>query len=263
MQRRDLAAIDRSTFTNPYVLGGAAVAFALLARWWWGESEERATERVVDESSDPIVPNVQQSFSYLTTTNFTPSLAKAFIASLPTLGQQYGQFMVDAGREFGVSPFLLAGIMEQETGYGACVGGRGSGPSCIGFNGQDRGLMQINDGYFPEFFAAVTADGTPYWADPKQNVRQGAKILASNMDYWRGKGGTDASDPRPLTDARKIAWYALASYNAGAGAVLKWVKRGQSPDRATYDRKYGETVLQRAKRIATATSIKAGGTGNV
>jgi soluble lytic murein transglycosylase-like protein len=208
-------------------------------------------------------------------TDFSPAQAAAFQQALPLAGQQYASLLVAAGRRHGLSPFILAGIMERETGYGAAGACRGKGPACIGSPNKknpDYGLMQINSMNLASYGISNT------WTDPAANIDAGARILKWTIGFFAGGGGSvvtvtgknalrfvttpgDKPDPRPFTDPRTLLWYGIAGYNAGPGNVIQAVASGRSPDAATTGNDYGAAVLQKAERIAADTALILSGQG--
>jgi hypothetical protein len=213
----------------------------------------------------------------LSASDFSPLEAQAFAEALPTAGQKYASLLVENGRRVGISPFILAGIMERETGYGAAGVCRTQGAACIGSpnaKNPDYGLMQINA-------INLKAQGiTQSWAEPAANIRAGANILRQTIDYFGQKGGGTVDFPawlaaklvvapgrkpdiRPVADARERLWYGLAGYNAGPFRVLQSVGAGRSPDAVTTGNDYGRGVLEKAERIAQRTAAILSGQGTV
>ena len=262
---------------SPWIIGGGSlIAVALLRRF------------AVRLSSDgPNVAPVQvgnRSIDPLVTTDLKTSEADLFAAALPNAGKEYAPLFVSVGREMGISPFLLAALMEKETFYGKASACKGRGPYCLGTAADDFGLMQINKAAHPDFFKKTAPDGTPYWAIPLESIRYGAKVLKQNIAYFSGKSGNvpckngvckvgprnaarfgvlpgSKDDPRPLTDRRLLYWAALAAYNTGAGNVVQALASGANPDATTWTGKYGRDVLEAAERIAAnmGQNLFAGG----
>jgi hypothetical protein len=217
----------------------------------------------------------------LSTSDFSALEAQAFAEALPPAGQPYARLLVENGRRVGISPFILAGVMERETGYGAAGACRSTGPACIGSpraKNPDYGLMQINA-------INLKAQGiTQSWAEPAANIRAGANILRQTIDYFAARvpppsnGKVDVPawlaaklvvapgnkpDPRPIADARERLWYGIAGYNAGSFRVLQSVAAGRSPDAVTTGNDYGRGVLEKAERIAQRTAAILSGQGTV
>jgi peptidoglycan DL-endopeptidase CwlO len=116
-------------------------------------------------------------------------------------GTPYASLFESAASKYGVSASLLSAVAKQESGYN---------PSATSAAGA-QGLMQL---------MPATADGlgvsNPY--DPAQAVDGAAKLLSSLMDRF---GRTDL---------------ALAAYNAGPGAVLRYGGVPPYPETTNYVR---------------------------
>lgn len=134
---------------------------------------------------------------------YTPSRGTQFSASLKgfTTGDpKVDSFIVDSGVRNGVDPMLLYAQMHQESSFKrAAVSPKGA-----------RGLMQLMPGTAARF-------GITNIFDPKQNIEGGARYMRFLLDAF---GGDVA--------------LALAGYNAGEGAVLKYGRR-VPPYRETQD----------------------------
>ena len=97
-------------------------------------------------------------------------------------------FIVDSGRRNAVDPLLLYAIMHQESTFKArAMSNKGA-----------RGLMQLMPG------TAVRFGVTSIW-DPKQNIEGGSRYMRFLLDMFDGN-----------------VQLALAGYNAGEGAVMKY-----------------------------------------
>jgi soluble lytic murein transglycosylase-like protein len=97
-------------------------------------------------------------------------------------------YIVDSGRRNSVDPLLLYSIMHQESTFKArAMSNKGA-----------RGLMQLMPGTAARFGV------TSIW-DPKQNIEGGTRYMRFLLDKFEG-------------DVR----LALAGYNAGEGAVIKY-----------------------------------------
>lgn len=100
-------------------------------------------------------------------------------------------FIVDAGRRHSVDPLLLYSIMHQESTFK---------PRAMSHKGA-RGLMQLMPGTAARFGV------TSIW-DPKQNIEGGTRYMRWLLDKFEGNVNL-----------------ALAGYNAGEGAVMKYGNR--------------------------------------
>jgi len=112
----------------------------------------------------------------------------------------------DAAREHGVDAQLLKAVIATESA------GRVTAQS----SRNAKGLMQLID-------STAAAMGVRNVWDPRQNVRGGAKYLSQMLERFQGN-----------------VEHALASYNAGPGAVDKY--QGVPPYKETQD--YVDRVLQ-------------------
>lgn len=109
-------------------------------------------------------------------------------------------YIVDSGKRNGVDPALLYAIMHQESSFKSrALSNKGA-----------AGLMQIMPGTAARF-------GVRDRYDPRQSVEGGARYMRFLLDYFGG-------------DVR----LALAGYNAGEGAVLRYGRR-IPPYRETQD----------------------------
>ena len=97
-------------------------------------------------------------------------------------------YILDSGRRNSVDPLLLYAIMHQESTFKArAMSNKGA-----------RGLMQLMPGTAARFGV------TSIW-DPKQNIEGGTRYMRFLLDKFEG-------------DVK----LALAGYNAGEGAVMKY-----------------------------------------
>jgi len=120
---------------------------------------------------------------HLTSMPINPSLG-GFTTGNPDIDG----FIVESGKRNSVDPLLLYSIMHQESSFK---------PGAISYKGA-RGLMQLMPPTASRFGV------TNIW-DPKQNIEGGARYMRFLLDLFDG-------------DVR----LALAGYNAGEGAVMKY-----------------------------------------
>ena len=123
------------------------------------------------------------SLVHLTSQPLNPSLG-----GFTTGNSDFDKFIVDSGRRNSVDPLLLYSIMHQESSFKA---------RALSHKGA-RGLMQLIPPTASRFGV------TNIW-DPKQNIEGGARYMRFLLDLFGG-------------DVR----LALAGYNAGEGAVMKY-----------------------------------------
>lgn len=123
------------------------------------------------------------SLIHLTNMPINPSLG-----GFTTGDAAVDSFIVDSGKRNSVDPLLLYSIMHQESSFKL---------RAMSYKGA-RGLMQL----MPS--TAVRFGVTNIW-DPRQNIEGGARYMRFLLDLFSG-------------DVK----LALAGYNAGEGAVLKY-----------------------------------------
>lgn len=142
--------------------------------------------------------NAVKKFTRLSNYTYTPP-AGALVELTgkpinPTLGDfttgntDVDRFIVDSGKRNSVDPLLLYSIMHQESSFK---------PRALSHKGA-RGLMQLMPGTAARFGV------TNIW-DPRQNIEGGARYMRFLLDLFAG-------------DVK----LALAGYNAGEGAVMKY-----------------------------------------
>ncbi len=117
-----------------------------------------------------------------------------------TGSMQVDRFIIEAGERNGVDPALLYSIMHQESSFK---------PRAVSNKGAS-GLMQLMAGTAARF-------GVRDRFDPRQNIEGGARYMRFLLDLFKGNV--------PL---------ALAGYNAGEGAVLRY-NRSVPPYRETQE----------------------------
>lgn len=248
-----------------FLIGGGVVLYFMFRRAMTRVSDDEGGDQqfAVEPGGRTINP--------YRTWDLTRAEQTAFYNALPNLGRQYANIFVQVAKETQVSPFMLAGIMAVETGYGSC-GGKNTGPKCVGFNGDDFGLMQINRNAHPDFFTKKTSDGTPYWQDPLESVRYGANYLAGMFKHFSASGAGKTvtvgarvsakcgvlpgkkADLRPVKNQRLLALTVAAGYNAGQGSANQAVASGCNPDAVTYTGDYAKSVVAKAEKLAADTA---------
>ncbi|HEU4766650.1 MAG TPA: lytic transglycosylase domain-containing protein [Pyrinomonadaceae bacterium] len=119
----------------------------------------------------------------LTSKSLDPSLG-----NFTTGNSDVDRFIVESGKRNSVDPLLLYSIMHQESSFK---------PRAMSHKGA-RGLMQLMPGTAARFGV------TKIW-DPQQNIEGGARYMRFLLDLFAG-------------DIK----LALAGYNAGEGAVMKY-----------------------------------------
>lgn len=138
-----------------------------------------------------------------------------------------------AAEQTGLSPELLAAIMDRESRGGDALTPKG--PAGTGDNGHGRGLMQIDDRSWVAF-----CNIPDRWQDPAQNILFAARILSS---YLRAFGGD-----LPC---------AVCSYNAGPRRVSRYLVMRPQPtldelDVLTTGHDYVTDVLTRCHTLQLA-----------
>ena len=143
---------------------------------------ERKIKRLTTSRNYTYTP-APGALVHLTTQLNNPSLG-----SFTTGNADVDKYIVESGQRNSVDPLLLYAIMHQESSFK---------PRAISYKGA-RGLMQL----MPP--TAARFGVTNIW-DPKQNIEGGARYMRFLLDLFSG-------------DVR----LALAGYNAGEGAVMKY-----------------------------------------
>jgi hypothetical protein len=128
-------------------------------------------------------------------------------------------YIKQSGAKYGVDPYLIFCVMEQESHFNA----RALSPKGA------RGLMQLMPGTSARF-------GIRRPSDPAQNIAGGTRYLKQLMGQFNGRIDL-----------------VLASYNAGEGAVMKFGRR-VPPYRETRD--YVKRISYRYHRAKPATPPK-------
>ena len=120
--------------------------------------------------------------------HLTSHLTNPSLGGFTTGNSDFDKFIVESGRRNSVDPLLLYSIMHQESTFK---------PRAMSNKGA-RGLMQLIPPTASRFGV------TNIW-DPRQNIEGGARYMRFLLDLFGG-------------DVR----LALAGYNAGEGAVMKY-----------------------------------------
>ena len=124
-----------------------------------------------------------QPLTHTTNMNWTGTLS-----GFTTGDATVDSYILDSGRRHSVDPLLLYAIMHQESTFKArAMSNKGA-----------RGLMQLMPGTAQRFGV------TSIW-DPRQNIEGGTRYMRFLLDAFEG-------------DVK----LALAGYNAGEGAVMKY-----------------------------------------
>jgi soluble lytic murein transglycosylase-like protein len=168
-----------------------------------------------------IDPSKPKRLIHLTSQLMNPSLG-----GFTTGNSDVDNFIVESGRRNSVDPLLLYSIMHQESSFK---------PGAMSYKGA-RGLMQLMP------FTASRFGVTNIW-DPKQNIEGGARYMRFLLNLFNG-------------DVR----LALAGYNAGEGAVMKY--GNQVPpysETREYVRRIGNrySLIRDPQAVAKATTLPA------
>jgi Transglycosylase SLT domain len=148
-------------------------------------------------------PATPKRLIHLTSLPINPSLS-----GFTTGNSDVDNFIIESGKRNSVDPLLLYSIMHQESTFKArAISPKGA-----------RGLMQLMPPTASRFGV------TNIW-DPKQNIEGGARYMRFLLDLFSG-------------DVR----LALAGYNAGEGAVLKY---GNQVPPYSETREYVRRIAQR------------------
>jgi soluble lytic murein transglycosylase-like protein len=172
--------------------------------------------------SPRIEPSKSKRLVHLTSQIINPSLG-----GFTTGNSDVDNYIVESGKRNSVDPLLLYSIMHQESSFKA---------RAMSYKGA-RGLMQLMPGTASRF-------GVSNIWDPKQNIEGGARYMRFLLDMFDG-------------DVR----LALAGYNAGEGAVMKY--GNQVPpysETREYVRRIGNrySLIRDPQAIAKASPLPAG-----
>ncbi|HEV7889822.1 MAG TPA: lytic transglycosylase domain-containing protein [Pyrinomonadaceae bacterium] len=160
----------------------------------------KLTARTAASGSQASVPAPAQTSRALRSSEVSPAVSTAPTLSMADASALDGfstgdanvdRYIVDSGTRNGVDPVLLYAIMHRESSFKRnALSPKGA-----------RGLMQLMPGTAARF-------GVTNIFDPRQNIEGGARYVRILLDMFDG-------------DVR----LALAGYNAGEGAVLKYGRR--------------------------------------
>ena len=178
------------------------IRFALLAFCWpFACLADNGIYAFVDEQGGISLSNVPDDGRYelmigpdastSPTTREATSATTLEAPASPDARQRYGSVVEQTAKRFGIDAALLHAVIAVESGYD---------PNAISRRGA-RGLMQL----MPE---TAKRYGVANVFDPADNVRGGAQYLAELLKLFE-------------YDLQ----LALAAYNAGESAVLKYGKR--------------------------------------
>ena len=118
--------------------------------------------------------------------------------------QRYNQLIEQAAAKHGLDKFLIKAVMRQESGFD---------PFAYSSKGA-IGLMQVMPGTGEQWARATGQRGftrAALWREAT-NIEAGTWYLACSWRRWQA-----ADDPLP---------FVLAEYNAGPGAVQRWLPHG-------------------------------------
>ncbi|KAM6971920.1 lysozyme G-like [Aplochiton taeniatus] len=135
--------------------------------------------------------------------------------------EEYKPLIISVGRNLGMDPAVIAGIISRES-----RAGRGLDRNGFGDNGNGYGLMQI-DNCHPHH------DGGPY---SKEHLKQCTKLL---IDIYND----EIKRKFPSWTKEKLLKGALAAYNMGASRVQSY----ERVDENTTGKDYSNDVVARAQ----------------
>ncbi|MCX7887588.1 MAG: transglycosylase SLT domain-containing protein [Verrucomicrobiae bacterium] len=138
---------------------------------------------------------------------------------------RYNRMIEEIAPRHGVDKFLVKAVMRHESGFDPFARSKSGA----------IGLMQV----MPATARSLGVSESQLWNE-RTNIEIGVRLLAHALAYWRQQG---ADDPVP---------FALAEYNAGRNAVLRWLPPNRPPTAAAFlthlphsgVRRYVERVLQ-------------------
>jgi soluble lytic murein transglycosylase-like protein len=177
--------------------------------------------RIQTPKVEPAEQRRPKRLVQLTSLSINPSLG-----GFTTGNTDVDSFIVESGKRNSVDPLLLYSIMHQESSFKA---------RAMSYKGA-RGLMQLMPG------TAIRFGVTNIW-DPKQNIEGGARYMRFLLDLFSG-------------DVR----LALAGYNAGEGAVMKY---GYQVPPYSETREYVRRIGNRYSMIRDPNALANAATLNV
>jgi hypothetical protein len=144
-------------------------------------------------------------------------------------------FFEKAGKDYKFSTHILMAIASRETNM----------RNIMGDNGHGHGIMQIDDGSYPDWCHSGL------WKDVNAGIQQGALVLDHKREMIRNGQGKKLTVKRTtftgkpnLTNAELLRT-AIAAYNSGLWAYWGLSERGD-PDCRTTEKNYSSDVLARA-----------------
>ena len=205
------------------------------------------------------------------------------VLPLPKGAEYLADVAEKAGAEGKVSPYLLLGICYAESNYGAALrppGPAGSGDFISRLVSAERdarmaksplpGVVRkqvdgikarhiegLVDAWVPthtgwgcglmqfDFEAHFDFCKSGAWKEPAKVFAQACKLLTGNRSFLAKK--------HPELDKYALMQATIASYNAGAGRVAKFLSEGKSLDAATFHPGYVQKICDRADAHAGAS----------
>ena len=182
----------------------------------------------------------------------------AFLSALPVRAKAYGEDILRASDETGVSPYLLAGIANAETGYGESSACGSDGPACKSPGEKYLGLMQFGKKE-ADWALKKLPNGRPQWSVPYFNFRRGAEYLIETRDLLLRLLRNVNVDP-DAQNQELLGQWVVAAYNKGAGNARKGFLRGNTPDSITHQSEDFDTgvVLPYVTRVYNHMSALKG-----
>lgn len=208
-------------------------------------------------------------------------MALALAKPLPAGAEYLVPVVEDLGKRFGISPYLLLGFMYAESNYGLALkpkGPKGSGDyiarPCLSERDKRmaafplpgvvkkrvdsipaRGIKVPVDAWVPtttgwgcglwqvDYEAHFDFCKSGQWADPTKGGEYViTKILKPNRETL--------AKQFPKLDAVQLGRAMVASYNAGAGRVAKFIKEGKDIDGCTFHTGYIDKIIAKADELA-------------